>query len=239
MKRTFQGGISDPPLLTGDRRYTQTQSAVMDLVGRTGLLPAPQNLQQYSEERLTTMTAPASTLFGAGNERVEVMNQVIETKMIFTAQNEYAIVLGANGIAPLVRTDRSAFEVSRLTLESSLPDRRPVRGRVTIGKLSRDARSGTLQSYGKGIEMPLRFYLDPLGPLYFRLMVEQMNIGVRDLLIMIVYNMIEHAFDWGQKVWADSMARRAAVQAPMMRQWLEREMRLFGLVQREERPMEV
>lgn len=234
METLLARGIADPPGVGLDRRMNPYQKGMFDLMGKAGWLSPPQNLRPLSQQSLTTMTTPASTMDAAGNPRITAIEQGIEMKMIFTAENEESIILGGSGIAPLTFTDQKAITTSSMKFHSHLPDRRPVRGRVRMGTFERKERIGTLSSFGSGIEFPIQFYMDRDGPLFFRLGIEQLNIGVRDFLIMMAYNMLENAIDWSSQLWEQKLDRdgrmsAAGIAADM---WMQRESKLLGLLQR-------
>ena len=234
MDTLMQRGVVDPPGVGMDRRQNPYQQGMFDLMGKAGWLPAPESLRPLSQQSLSTMTAPASTMDAAGNPRITAIEQGVEMKMIFTAENEEAVILGSSGIAPLTYTDQAAITTSSMKFNSHLPDRRPVRGRVRMGTFERKERIGTLSSFGSGIEFPLQFYLDRDGPMFFRLGIEQLNIGVRDFLIMMAYNMLENAIDWSSTLWNDKLKNegRMAAAGIAAEMWMQREAKLLGLVQR-------
>lgn len=238
MRRAFEAGIVDPPAVGVDRRATATQSGMMNLFGKSGVLPPPQDHRQFSSESLSTMTMPASTSDVLGNPRAENVAAVVEMKMIFTSLNEEAVILGPRGVSPLTYTDKHAFEVNIMRWNSLMPDRRPIRGRVRMGTYDRESRTGTLASYGVGFEMPLQFFMDMEGPMYFRMAIEQINIGVRDFLILLVYNMLEAAIDWGSRMWKEKMDLEGTRRFLSMNDWLLRERRMLGVLQRDSHPIE-
>jgi hypothetical protein len=238
MNAVFRRGIVDPPGVAVDRRATATQSGMANLFGRTGTLPPPQDHRQLEGEALSTMTVPPTTSDLFGNPRAESVAAAIEFKMIFTSLNEEKMIIGPNGVAPLTYTDKHAFEVNIMRWHSLMPDRRPVRGRVRMGTYDRESRVGTLSSYGIGFEMPLQFFMDMDGPMYFRMAIEQINIGVRDFLILLVYNMLEAAIDWGSQMWKEKMDIEGTRRFLSMNDWLLRERRMMGIFQRDAHPVE-
>ena len=241
MKRAFEAGVTDPSLVVGDARRSMYAQGMANMIGPQGQLPAPyaQDLRQFSSQAISTTSVPATTLHGVGNPRVdfnESMARIVEMKTVWSSLNEEAVMIGQGGVAPLTPTTSQAFVIERTRVNSHMPDRVPVRGRVRMGTIEKESRTGTLSSYGVGIEMPIRFMMDVEGAMHFRLAIEQTNIGVRDFLILMAYNMFIQARDMTAD--ADAKWRKNnGIAARRIKGWLRREMMFLGAMQRLQRPI--
>lgn len=242
MKRTFVQTKQDAPAVALGRRVSPEQQSMRDTFGNLGALgnPADQDLLNFSGGYpLGTMAAAAGSVAGMENPRVEAAALTVEIKTVFAAQDsELAALLGNNGICPLRLTDKTTFIVQSMQFNSHLPRARPLRGRVSVGTFQREQRSATLAPFGVGMEMPLRFYQDPDGPMIYRGALDQIAAGVIDFLLLLVYNVMESARDYGASTWKTSISGRARRDALRIDEWLERENLFLGVIQREEHPVE-
>jgi len=242
MKRNFEQGIYNAPQAGTDHRANAYQTGMANLVGPQGYLPPAyeQDTRQFSSVPLNTLSVPASTAAGIPNSRIEqVGGQLIEFKTVFAANSgDLEVMLGANGVAPLTPTSSSAFILERIRVNSHMPEQVPESGRVRAGTLQREQRVGTLSSYGVGFEMPVRAYMDRDGPMYLRIAIEQMTLGMVDFMILLVYNMLLNAFDWGLTRYMTIMTQKGLHTQLRYVDWLERDRRFLGAMQRDEHPLE-
>lgn len=243
MKRGFELSVTNPPHVGTDIRPSDYQQGMQHLIGPQGYLPSPwqQDTRQFSSVPIPSMSVPASTAAGIPNPRIEQLGAapMIEFKTIFAANSgDLEVLLGANGVSPLTPTSSSAFIMEQIRVNSHLPDQVPERGRVRSGTLQRQQRVGRLSSYGVGFEMPVRAYMDRDGPMYLRIIIEQMSLGMIDFMILLVYNMLLNAFDYGLDGYIKEMNKRGLNTRLRYVDWLERDHRFLGALQREEHPIE-
>jgi len=243
MKRGFELSVTNPPHAGTDSRPNAYQVGMELAVGPQGYLPSPwqQDTRQFSSVPIASMSVPASTAAGIPNPRIEQLGAapMIEFKTIFAANSgDLEVLLGANGVSPLTPTSSSAFILEQIRVNSHLPDQVPERGRVRSGTLQRQQRVGRLSSYGVGFEMPVRAYMDMDGPMYLRIIIEQMSLGMIDFMILLVYNMLLNAYDWGLRGYINMMNTRGLNTRLRYVDWLERDRRFLGAMQREDHPIE-
>lgn len=235
--QTFQAGMIQPPSASYDSRHTPLQRQMNELSGLHGV--RQQGLGQFSSQALPTMTRPAMSVPGAGTDGVANMGQVIELKTIFRANEVFPGMLGEGGVAPLRFTEDDAILTEVLTFNEALPNNRAPRGRVTFGTAERRARSGTLRSFGSGIEFTYQFLKGRSGPLYLRLSIEQLNNGVVDHLLLMAYELLQNSHDWGRDIWARQISADGQRPGGMtVQHWFTRNNYLLGLMQKEDRPLE-
>lgn len=243
MKRTAPEAIdAAPPAVGHDMRLNAVQQGMINSIGRQGWLPPAlqSNIEQWSSMNLATTSIPASTAKGLANPRIsEVMSIAIEAKTIFRAENgDVATILGPNGVSPLSQTTSSAFVAQRIIVNSHLPSAVPVRGRVRMGTIQKTQYTGKLSSFGIGLEMTVRAFNDVDGPMLLRLAVEQNANGSVDFMLLMVYNMLQHSFDFGLQQFVHDMNQRQQRIQLRFVDWLEREKLFVGIMQREEHPIE-
>lgn len=241
LKRTFEAGVTAPQSVGIDYRPNPYQQGMFNLIGPQGFQQNPfeSDFQQWSSTPISITSQPASTPGPLGNPSVQLMGSTIEFKTIAISQEaEAAVLLGPNGVAPLSATTSSAFVMTRTIVNSHMPSQVPVRGRVRMGTFERTQRSGRLSSYGVGLEMPMREYVGLGGPLMLRLAVEQNARGIVDFFILLVYNMMQNAFDFGLSAYIENM-KKANVRVPLrFHEWLQRDTLFLGAMQRLDHPFE-
>lgn len=242
MKRTFENGVSMPPALSYDQRMNSYQQGMGQLFSAQNVAqPGYMNdFQQWSSMALSTTSVPASTPSLLGNPRVELLGAAIEIQTIFRAEEgDAAVILGAGGVAPLAATMSSAFAMTRMRVNSHLPSPVPVRGRVRMGTIEQSQVSARLSSYGVGLEMGMRAFLDRDGPLLLRLAIEQNAVGMVDFMILMVYNMLQSAYNFGLHEY-EKFKTKYSLNVPLRYvEWLERDKLFLGAMQREDHPIEV
>lgn len=242
-KRLFEYTTADAPPVTLGRLTSPDQRAMNDMYAPLGKMGDPHdNLLNFSGGYpLGSQAMPAGSMAGVANPRVDAAALTIEMKTVFAAQeSELAAMLGSVGICPLQLTDRSSFVVQQMQFNSLLPNARPLRGRVSMGTYNRSQRTATLAPFGVGMEMPIRFYLDPDGPQIYRGALEQIRLGVIDFMLLLAYNLLESARDYGAEVWRQTVETASAGNPGSLpaSKWFERENRFLGLIQRNDRPIE-
>jgi hypothetical protein len=242
MKRTFENGVSMPPALSYDQRMNSYQQGMSQLFSAQNVAQPGygSDFQQWSSMALSTTSVPASTPSLLGNPRVELLGAAIEIQTIFRAEEgDAAVILGAGGVAPLAATMSSAFAMTRMRVNSHLPSPVPVRGRVRMGTIEQSQVSARLSSYGVGLEMGMRAFLDRDGPLLLRLAIEQNAVGMVDFMILMVYNMLQSAFNFGLHEY-EKFKTKYSLNVPLRYvEWLERDKLFLGAMQREDHPIEV
>lgn len=230
--------IAYPPNASFSQNPTTARAAQNDLTGNKGF--GLSQLSQYSGQDFSTAGVPAMSTYGVGNPGIQVMNQVIEFGTIFRAEKIFADVLGPNGFAPLTRTEAEGFLVEIVRFEENLPDVRPHRGRVKLSTASRVQRTGTMRSFGNGIEFTYQFLKHRDGAFYLRAGIEQMNNGVIDHLLLTAYDAIQTTQDYGRTLWDDQLKMASSEPSGLtVKKWMERDNMLVGAIQKYDRPIHV
>lgn len=231
-------GILAPPNVAVDSRRTAAQLAINDLTGIQGI--APRAMQQYSAQDLATMGTPAMSTQGIGSPEIATpMATAIELLTIFRAEEVFPGMLGPNGVAPLTPTNEKAIYFDKLVFNQQLPDVRPLRGRVNFGTAYRQQRVSTMRDFGIGIEFTYQFLKGREGPLYLRLSIEQLNNAVVDHLLLMAYDTLQSAVDWGALLWDKQLTTIGArIGSVSIMEFLQRDILLLGLIQKKDRPLE-
>jgi hypothetical protein len=231
-------GLLAPPNVAVDSRRTAAQLAINDLTGISGI--APRAMQQYSAQDMPTMGTPAMSTQGIGSPEIaSPMAMAIEQLTIFRAEEVFPSMLGPGGVAPLTQTNDKAVYFSKLVFNHALPDIRPIRGRVNFTTSYRQQRISTMRDYGIGLEFTYQFLKGREGPLYLRLSIEQLNNAVVDHLLLMAYDMLQSAVDWGAQIWNKHLTTiGSGLGAISVLQFLRRDVLMLGAIQKEERPLE-
>ena len=242
LKRTHEAALGNPVQIGTDAHTNGYQAGMTNLVGNQGYLPHPlsRDMMPHSSIAINPMAVPAGSGAGIPNPRLEQIGGLaIEYKTVFAANSgDYEAMLGSNGVAPLTPSNSMAFYITKIRVNSHMPEQTPEGGRTRQGTIQREQRVGRLSSYGIGFQMPLRAYMDIDGPMYLRMMIEQMSLGMVDFLILMVYNMLLNAYDYGLQQYVDLVKRSNVRTALNYVDWLERDNFFLGAMQRLDHPIE-
>lgn len=224
------------------------EQAMTQHLGRANQNPGMMGSRPYSGngQNINYMSVPASTdSWGGSRKRISgqigddgTFSSYVVLSKIFEGEGVEDSVIGANGLAPLITTKYRTIAVRSGRFNVALPVRWAPRGQTHGTSYNVESRAFTLTDYASGFEFPLELLEDPEGPEILRMSLEALNEGIRGHLMLEAYNRILNMDDQWSKDWIIEAKRQNQAGMMSAEQWIERDMRALGFLQRSSMPME-
>lgn len=225
------------------------KQAMTQHLGRPDGFPGMMGQKPYSGnngQNLHYMTAPPATDPWGGNRgRISgaigddgTLSSYILLSRLFDGEGEEESVIGQSGLAPLITTKYDVISVRTGRFNISLPVRWAPRGQTHGTSYNTESRAFTLTDYASGFEFALALLNEPDGAEILRLSLEQLNLGIRDHLIMEAYNCILSEDDLWSDEWVKYAKEQNILGAMTAEQYIARDTAQLGFFQKTSTPIQ-